>query len=165
MALGDKNLTFKPISDFIQRSVGNCAEAQHSIFDVMLEYIEETTFTKKGRKRELAMLHFSFEQNGQKYVMKIPLITVSPPQVIQIRNVEVNFNLITKVEDINNRKTLIARISPSREAIKEKESSVFDLRNIINVNIKAADLGISGGMSRLMELASTQAIRVKKPDE
>lgn len=162
MALNDNNLTVKPFSDVIRRAVTQCAEAQQSGLETMLKEIEKNMFVTQRGKKEVAMLHFSFESEGRQYTIKLPLITVVPPQIIQIHEAEFNFNvIITKVDTSNTRKEFQVRYAPSRSKVKSTQSSVFDLRNIVNVNIKAADLGISGGMSRLLELATTRGIQVR----
>ncbi|MGX8696171.1 MAG: DUF2589 domain-containing protein [Prevotella sp.] len=169
MALGDKDLTAKPFADIIQRAVSCCTQAQFAMFDSMMDYVERSTFVTQGGKRELAMLHFSFHANGQQHTIKLPLVTVVPPQLIQLREAEFNFNVcITKLQTTGSKKSLNVRFSPSRRAIREvassESASQFDIRNVIQVSIKASDLGMSGGMSRLLELAGTQAISLKTPD-
>lgn len=165
-----EDLQVKPFSEMIQRTVSGCTKAQRGLLDIMLNYVKDSTFTKKGGKNELAMLHFSFEAGGRQYEIKIPLITVIPPQCIQIRDVEINFNAVfwgveESKEDKVKKRVYLYRFAPSRRVVRTTESSFYDLRNVVNVNIKAADLGISGGMSRLLELASTQAFRVRTVED
>jgi len=159
--LSDNNLQSQPLAKIIGQAVKHCAKAQNKALDSMLQYIEESSFTTVDGHREVAMLSFVFELDGKKNTIRMPLISVVPAQFVQINDVEINFN----VDISNNQKKYAVRIAPSRSAIKRVGTSSYDLQRNINVNIRAANIDMSGGMARLLQLASTNGIRIKPVDE
>lgn len=175
MSYGNKDLTELPFNEVIRKAVTSCTEAQKALMDDMQKYIEECAFTTNGDgKQEVAMLHFTFEAEGRSQEISLPLITVMPPQLIHIRDVEMNFSVTSIIEGNQlkkaktdgeegkkTNKNILVRFSPSQKVVERSRQSVFDMRNIIEVNIKAQECDMSGGMARLLELISTQGMKVE----
>jgi len=57
------------------------------------------------------------------------------------------------------------RFSPSNERIKCSGQTQYKVSNNIRVNIKAAAALPSGGMARLLQIASSKCMRVKRVEE
>ena len=56
------------------------------------------------------------------------------------------------------------RLSPSNEDLEDLQRSEY-VRNNIRVNIKAYADAPTGGMARLLQLAGTRCLRIRKVDE
>jgi hypothetical protein len=50
---------------------------------------------------------------------------------------------------------------PSRQSIRRTRSGDYDMTNNISVNIRAANIDMSSGMARQLQLASTNGVIVK----
>lgn len=151
-----------PLSTLITQAVQQCVQAQYNAQDSMLEYIEQSMFSTKDGKRSVAMFSFSFVENGERVFVRMPLAMVVPAQFLQIQDIEIDFNV-----DIRSTGKLDYKVAyaPSRKAIKSAKSTTYDLRNNIAVNIKASNLGMSGGMARLLEIAGTHATTLRPSDQ
>lgn len=170
-----------PLGDIIHQAVTRCALAQQSAALSMLRQIEDDPFMTVKGKRKPAMLHFDCQADGKKMNIRLPLITVVPPQFIQIRDVEIDFNVTidtkgettTKLGNHPDRarmtKMLPVRMAPSVQLMQRRQrlrsgatSTSTSLHNNISVKIKASNLEMSGGMARLLELAGARAVRIQE---
>jgi hypothetical protein len=78
-------------------------------------------------------------------------------QFMQIDDVEINFNVAIS----SNKKSYEVVLMPSRQSIRRTRSGDYDMTNNISVNIRAANIDMSSGMARLLQLASTNGVIVK----
>lgn len=176
-----KKIETLPLGDIIHQAVTRCALAQQAAALSMLQQIESDPFMTVKGKRKPAMLRFDCQADGKKMKVRLPLITVVPPQFIQIRDVEIDFNVTidTKGETTAKRgnrpdragmtRMLPVRMAPSVQLMRKRprlrsgaSSTSTSLHNNISVKIKASNLEMSGGMARLLELAGARAVRIQE---
>lgn len=150
-----------PLATVIQQAVSQCAGAQHAAAESMWERFEKAAFTTVGGKKEVAMIQFNFVVDGKRGTLRIPLLTILPAQYIQIRDVEVDFNVSLDMERSTDMRRCPVKMAPSRRLLLQRKTSDYDLHNNISVTIKAGALDMSGGMARLLELAGSRAVLVR----
>ena len=173
-----------PLGTIISKAVSQCAEAQQAAAASMWEYLREVAFDPKS-PREVAMLQFDFVAQHKKLKIRLPLISVLPVQYVQIRDVEIDFNVSLDEEEALNKDTSLTkvtrsltktsmtrltrscpvRLAPSKTKIQQSKSSGNGMQHNISVKIKAGNLDMSGGMARLLELAGSRGIRITPLEE
>ena len=146
-----------PLASLIQQAVSNCASAQQEALMSMLENIEEKAFVAGEQHQKALMISFVCDIDGVPHTIRLPLLTVVPMQFMQIDDVEINFNVAIH----SNKKSYEVVLMPSRQSIRRTRSGDYDMTNNISVNIRAANIDMSSGMARLLQLASTNGVIVK----
>ena len=177
-----------PLGSIISKAVSQCAEAQQAAANSMWEYLRDAAFLPGESRKEMVFVQFDFESYGKKLKVRLPLISIIPVQYIQIRDVEIDFNVsldqeqgaktdasVTRLTGVLSKRPLTrlattcpVRLVPSVKQIKRTKNENYSLQNNISVKIKASNLDMSGGMARLLELAGSRGIRItplEKPAE
>lgn len=156
---------FPELSSIIWRAIKDCADAQREAAittrDLILGDILFESNGKNGPGRDLRMLSFSYLSDGEQHQIKMPLSSVVPAQFIQIKEVDIDFNIYLKSVEKGlkvsiARRPLIRRLtgtSPTQTS-HAKETS-------ISINIKGRNTGMSSGMARLLQLATGMGTYIK----
>ena len=177
--------TALPLGTIIGKAVSQCAEAQQAAVASMWEYLREVAFDPES-PRDVAMLQFDFAVQHKRMKIRLPLISVLPVQYVQIRDVEIDFDVVIDEKKSAQKDTTLkqrtmrtlsktsptklARICPVRLApstarkrlkVDSEKNSYTDIR----VKIKAGNQDMSSGMARLLELAGSRGIRITPLDE
>ena len=145
----------------------------------MWEYLRQVAFDPDS-PREVAMLQFDFVDQHKRLKVRLPLISVLPAQYVQIRDVEIDFNVSINTQDAKKKvkkaegkmrtlsKTSLTRLTricpvrlaPPKKTVQADADASTSFENNIRVKIKAGNMDISGGMARLLEMAGTRGVRV-----
>ena len=170
-----------PLATIISKAVSQCAEAQQAAANSMWEYLHDVAFFTGEERTEMVFVLFDFESYGKKLKVRLPLISIIPIQYIQIRDVEIDFEVAIDQEEAEKKDTSATiltrslhtkrtmtkmaricpvRLAPSKTKIQQSQNAGRSQKNNISVKIKAKNLDMSGGMARLLELAGSQGIRV-----
>ena len=173
-----------PLGTIIGKVVSQCAEAQQAAGASMWEYLRQVAFDPDS-PREVAMLQFDFVDQNKRLKVRLPLISVLPAQYVQIRDVEIDFNVSINTQDAKKKvkkaegkmrtlsKTSLTRLTricpvrlaPPKKTVQADADASTSFENNIRVKIKAGNMDISGGMARLLELASNRGVRITPLEE
>ena len=176
--------TTLPLATVIGKAVSQCAEAQQASAASTWEYLREIAFDPKNPK-EVAMLQFDFVVQHKRLKIRLPLISVLPVQYVQIRDVEIDFNVDVDRKNAAKKDTAAAkvtrslsktsltrlsricpvRLAPSRMKVQQDTDTDNGMENHIRIKIKAGNMEMSGGMARILELAGSRGIRINPLEE
>ncbi len=158
------------LSSIISRAFKESAHAQMDAAKTMKDYLLQTMFKNK----ELQMLSFTYFIDGQKHLLKMPLASVIQAQFIQIKDVEIDFAITVQSTQNSSGTKRINRVvlTKSRALLRKQalirlrrgtiaKSEVPKQHHAINVKIKGQNSDISGGMARLLQLATTYGTSIK----
>lgn len=159
------------LSSIISRAFKESAHAQMDAAKTMKDYLLQTMFKNK----ELQMLSFTYFIDGQKHLLKMPLASVIPAQFIQIKDVEIDFAITVQSTQNSSGTKRINRVVLTKSRALLRKQALMRLRrglivkknelpkqyHAINVKIKGQNSDISGGMARLLQIATTHGTSIK----
>lgn len=159
-----------PLATIIGQAVSQCARAQQASAESMWDYLDQTAFHVKKGMREVAMMQFDFEVEGENLQIRLPLISVLPAQYVQIRDVQVDFNVEIDEDAVmqkaaNLKRLCPVKMAPTKQRILRSKRTKHNLHNNISVSIKAGNIDMSGGMARLLEMAGMRGILIRPVEE
>ena len=116
------------------------------------------------------MMQFDFEVEGENLQIRLPLISVLPAQYVQIRDVQVDFNVEIDEDAVmqkaaNLKRLCPVKMAPTKQRILRSKRTKHNLHNNISVSIKAGNIDMSGGMARLLEMAGMRGILIRPVEE
>lgn len=153
------------LTEVMRKTLTDCTEAQHVAMQQSLELFERTLFTHDDGRTEPVMVSFSLQMNGQDCTLRIPLLALVPLPFMQISQANLDFYVNVMSSESRKWQGLEVRFSPSNERIKCSGQTQYKMSNNIRVNIKAAAALPSGGMARLLQIAGSKCMRVKRVEE
>ena len=153
------------LSDIMCNTLTDCIEAQHETLEKSLDLIERTAFHATDNGSEPVMVSFSFQQDGKNHTLRVPLLVLVPFPFLQISQADLSFFVSIMSSNTHQLKGLKVRFSPSNHLLAESRQEKSDVRNNIRVNIKAVAAAPSNGMSRLLQIAGSNGMRIRKADE
>ena len=125
-----------------------------------LSQLQDIMFEKnqKSDHKDLRMLSFSYMADGRQQQLRMPLAMVVPTQFIQIKDVEIDFNINVHSYKKNLKVQIARRID--RPRINHNENTQTN-ESSIRINIKGRNIDMSSGMARVLQLASSIGTIVK----
>lgn len=152
------------LHDVMCQTLTDCVKAQRQATERSLELIEHTAFHATGDRSEPIMVSFSLQMDGEPYTLRVPLLMLVPLPFLQISQADLTFYVNVMSDKCYPQQKIKVRLSPSNEDLEDLQRSEY-VRNNIRVNIKAYADAPTGGMARLLQLAGTRCLRIRKVDE
>lgn len=157
----NENQQFPELSNVIWRAIKDCADAQREAAVTARDMILNDIMFEKNQKsdhKDLRMLSFSYMADGRQQQLKMPLAMVVPAQFIQIKDVEIDFNINVHCYKKNLKVQIARRFY--RPGINHNENTQTN-ESSIRINIKGRNIDMSSGMARILQLASSIGTFVK----
>ncbi len=160
------NQKYPELSSIIWRAIKDCADAQREAAmtsrDLILNNIMFENSAKNGQSN-LRMLCFTYNADGEQQQLRMPLTSVVPAQFIQIKDVEIDFNV--KIQSVENKlKVQIVRRPLQRLPSATKKQTSQTNESSIRINIKGRNIDMSSGMARVLQLATSIGTVIKPLD-
>ena len=149
------------LSEMIRNTLSVCNTQQQKATEMAMEIIGRETFCDKGERAEPVIVAFALQMNGQRYTMRVPLLSLVPLPFLQIDNADLSFFVSIMSSKTNFRQGLKVALAPSNKQISEAAESQFDIRNNIRVEIKAEAQQPSPGLARLLQIAAANAMSIR----
>jgi len=165
MAQSD-NQNYPNLSSIIWRAIKDCADAQREAAatsrDLILNNILFDKSAQNGQSN-LRMLCFTYNADGEQQQLRMPLASVVPAQFIQIKDVEIDFNVYLQSME-KGFKVKIARRHLRRMASLSQTQTSQTKDTSIRINIKGKNADMSSGMARVLQLVTGTGTVIKPLD-
>ena len=79
------------LSEMIRNTLSVCNAEQQKATEMAMEMIGREAFCDKGERAEPVMVTFALQMNGQRYTMRVPLLSLVPLPFLQIDNANLSF--------------------------------------------------------------------------
>ncbi len=149
------------LSEMIRNTLSVCNAEQQKATEMAMEMIGREAFCDKGERAEPVMVTFALQMNGQRYTMRVPLLSLVPLPFLQIDNANLSFFVSIMSSKTNRLQGLKVSLSPSNKQLEESAVSQYDLRNNIRVEIKAEAQQPSPGLARLLQIAAANGMSIR----
>lgn len=147
------------LSEMIRNTLSVCNAEQQKATEMAM--IGREAFCDKGERAEPVMVTFALQMNGQRYTMRVPLLSLVPLPFLQIDNANLSFFVSIMSSKTNRLQGLKVSLSPSNKQLEESAVSQYDLRNNIRVEIKAEAQQPSPGLARLLQIAAANGMSIR----
>lgn len=138
-----------PFDNLIGAPLMACIQAQKQAADATRAYI--TSMAHEGStetKHEVEMISFSFEKDGRKCKMIVPLLSIVPIPYMTIDTVKINFRADVTLDKENN---LLAKYgTQNTTAVNNTQTSKFNLKNQIDIEVIATGHTIPDGLNKVL---------------
>jgi hypothetical protein len=156
-----------PFGNIIGGPLSACVKAQKEASLSTLNYIKKTTMERSevdyGSSQPVT-ISFSFQIEGVKKIMVIPLLAIVPIPYINIDEVDLSFT--ANVTACNHETIVASYTSPYSEVNANTETNT-NVQNIIKVDIHASTSQMPAGVAKLLEVFGNQLVQVEQlsPEE
>lgn len=150
-----------PFEDIIGGPLVACVDAQAEASRATMEYIKEFTMVDSDvdiYAKEPIMISFSFEVDGIKNLITLPLMTIVPIPYMRIDNVNLSF--AASVTTLTN-DNFEAKYSSTIHKAEESSSDSISTERCIHIAIKAGTMNMPSGMARLLDYFNNNLIQHK----
>jgi len=149
-----------PFGNIIGGPLAACIVAQADATKTTLDFIKSTSMEKSvlaPDSYEPVTVAFTFQIEGVKKVMVVPLLTIIPIPYISIEHVDLSFT--ANITASQNNKIEAHYTSPLTNTDQEDETKV-EFENLISVDIHATTADMPSGLAKLLDVFNNQLIQV-----
>ena len=156
-----------PFGNIIGGPLSACITAQKDAALTTLQSIKEITMVPSdveyGSSRPVS-ISFTFQIEGKKKTMIVPLLTIVPIPYIHIDHVDLSFT--ANITSCSKTSIEAAYTAPNAN-VNGKENSETNVQNIIRVDIHATTSDMPPGVAKLLDVFGNQLIEIEQlsPEE
>lgn len=150
-----------PFGNIIGGPLSACIKAQKEASQSTLQYIREVMMTKSDVEfgaATPATVAFTFQIEGVKKIMTIPLLTLVPIPYIHIEDVDLSFT--ANITDCTTTSIKASYTSPYGENNKTEDFNT-SIQNLIQVDIHATTSEMPSGVAKLLEVFGNELVQVE----
>ena len=155
-----------PFGNLIGGPLSACITAQADAAKTAFDYIRLASMKQDSDLGEDALepetVSFTFQVDGQKRILVVPLLTLLPVPFISIEHVDLSFTAdITSCEGTQ----IQAHYTAPKKDVTTEEQMTVQTENLIEVDIHAVTSEMPSGMAKLLEVFNTQLVVVEPVSE
>ncbi len=149
-----------PFENLIGGPLVACVDAQRQAADATSQFIKEVGIDPASG--EVALVHFTFLQEGQKRRMSVPLLSIVPIPYIQINNIKLNFRADMSLDSNDNFVAKFATQAGAASSDSETSgNSTLKLANHLDVEIQAIGTSMPAGLGKLLDVFANNCMRIE----
>ena len=153
-----------PFGNLIGGPLSACILAQADAAQTALDYIQQVSMQPSDLgddSFEPVTVSFTFQSDGQKRVLVIPLLTIIPVPFIGVDHMDIAFTA-----DVKNSEgtTLKGHFTAPAQEVEQEEESQFEAENLIEVKVHAVMSEMPSGLAKLLDVFNTQMFVVESVD-
>ena len=153
-----------PFGNLIGGPLSACILAQADAAQTALDYIQQVSMQPSDLgddSFEPVTVSFTFQNDGQKRVLVVPLLTIIPVPFIGIDHMDISFTADVKNSEGTTLKGHFT--APARE-VEQEEESQFEVENLIEVKVHAVTSEMPSGLAKLLDVFNSQLFVVESVD-
>jgi hypothetical protein len=149
-----------PFGNILGGPLAACVLAQADAAQTTRNYISQALMSESDLSPGAMTpksISFTFEMDGVKTKMVVPLLTIVPIPYMRIDHVDLSFT--AEVTESND-KSLVARYSSPHGKQESGSTSTTEFMSLINVDIHATTADMPSGVAKLLDLFSNKLVKV-----
>lgn len=153
-----------PFGNLIGGPLSACILAQADAAQTALDYIQQVSMQPSDLgddSFEPVTVSFTFQSDGQKRVLVVPLLTIIPVPFIGVDHMDISFTADVKNSEGTTLKGHFT--APARE-VEQEEESQFEVENLIEVKVHAVMSEMPSGLAKLLDVFNSQLFVVESVD-
>lgn len=153
-----------PFGNLIGGPLSACILAQADAAQTALDYIQQVSMQPSDLgddSFEPVTVSFTFQNDGQKRVLVVPLLTIIPVPFIGVDHMDISFTADVKNSEGTTLKGHFT--APARE-VEQEEESQFEVENLIEVKVHAVMSEMPSGLAKLLDVFNSQLFVVESVD-
>ena len=170
-----------PLNNLIASPLNACVYAQAEAAHTTMNFINSFGLADaNGENKEAVYVTFTYEREGQKVLLKVPILTIVPIPYIAIDTLDINFtctvngienagyDIQSLSQDYQNKtsqekswyfwrprtSTVYASVSNKRSS-RSTQTSEFSVESTLDVTVHAKSESMPAGMAKILEILSS----------